>query len=909
MIEKSKAAFTGLGFDSDLIHKIAIQSLSLSGLKGISYKGLLTIGFSETEAKLIRFKVNRQPIPKDTIQRILTTSGGICCYCADGISTRPYQIHHIEEYATSQNHDERNLLLVCPNHHVAIHDKCISGEEQVARKIAWQNLWSIALSYGHRGVPFPFGAFDYLDYNVPGEITEIFSFGQPKPSLCIELSKGLFLNNALAVLLKENRLILSGRPGSGKSTAAVGIAGSLLGFKVFNYTTSDKPSIDLAAEILSFIEIAQQQLVLIVDDANTRLMPQQIEKILQAVTSTKKIMVVNTRSTLSSQQDFEQKFPNAVVPISWVSVKEYVKANLICNEATIVDYLKNNGLGNFFGNKIGYSVIDRRLAHVLEHYAKGTDTVWQFIFMLASGETKMQSIYTELYANDRLDLVVLFVGIKQISKVEQGISISEITEFYARHSKLKKSAPPTQEWLHETLNDLIKSRILINNRGRYILIHRLFAVNFLNVCYLRSPTDTCEILDTIFYDRSIVREMLILWSWMRDVEARLYVKQWQEKQTISDWVAIGNSAAAESLFSLQLLCYHLHPSYETILHAILKDKARIIAGFINQDNDGNLYYFSSLATAIRYNCPKIWKELLAEINIVPFVNNIKKAEPWMFQSLQMLFYSIAEKEPEWIANLSAKFTQADFDCIIHRVEKGNVKELCEVIEFQRHYIHNIKKSQLVAYACKIGELIKDCPLVKLEFPFFFDGIWDLLGYPDEIDRMFSTLNLETLAKELVQATPQYWENLAAISHMAMYGNKPIIQELLEKVNTKELLNNVKLFYFDYKHEFRVLLYQLECASSNKKKEFAAALRPLVKHAVDVNPDTKAIAFGDILEAFSFMDEDSAHELAVEMGINLAEVKQDHEPPTDYQKILADIPAKETTGEDYEIYAYKIKPPE
>ena len=208
MREKTRLAFLSLGFDTDLIHKIGQRSLTLSGLKGMNKGALLQNGFSVSETEIIRDKVNRKSIPETNIETLLERCGNSCCYCGDGDSTRPFQIHHMNEYASSRDHGEANLMLVCPTHHVNIHLKKLPVAEQVQQKRTWESLQIIAKEYQSRNISFPFGAFEPVDYLTPGEVTDIFSFGPPKASVCKSISKGTVLNDAIQTLNKNNKIIL-----------------------------------------------------------------------------------------------------------------------------------------------------------------------------------------------------------------------------------------------------------------------------------------------------------------------------------------------------------------------------------------------------------------------------------------------------------------------------------------------------------------------------------------------------------------------------------------------------------------------------------------------------------------------------------------------------------------------------
>src|SRR5690554_1933501 len=206
------------GFDTELIQKIEVRSLNLTSLRAMNKEALKINEFTEEEADLIISKVKRNPIDTKVLEAILFKSGEVCCYCADGDSTRPFHIHHINEHYISGDDSEENLLLVCPNDHANIHSKNIPIEEQKAVKRAWENVWHIGQEYKKNGITFPYGSFEVIDYEVKGSIVDIFSFASPGGSVCRELANGDITEQCLNTLNQENKLVIAGGSGSGKTT-------------------------------------------------------------------------------------------------------------------------------------------------------------------------------------------------------------------------------------------------------------------------------------------------------------------------------------------------------------------------------------------------------------------------------------------------------------------------------------------------------------------------------------------------------------------------------------------------------------------------------------------------------------------------------------------------------------------
>ena len=129
------------------------------------------------------------------MERVIEEADEVCCFCSDGNSARPYQIHHAEDYARTQDNSEDNLILVCPTRHQSV-PKHLSADEQKAVRLKWHNVVEIARAYRKRGLDFPFGLFVAMDYGL-----------QPHPE---ELIDGYRLSNATALAASHHELTREG---------------------------------------------------------------------------------------------------------------------------------------------------------------------------------------------------------------------------------------------------------------------------------------------------------------------------------------------------------------------------------------------------------------------------------------------------------------------------------------------------------------------------------------------------------------------------------------------------------------------------------------------------------------------------------------------------------------------------
>ena len=265
--KRTRQAFLARGFPTDLIEKIASNGHNVGILKS-SGKKKLQESYNDDEVALIRDRVIRKGIAPEILASIIAKSAASCCYCGDGNASRPYQIHHIEEHALTQDDSEDNLMLICPTHHVSV-PKSDSVNQQKNTRRSWYSTVKIAENYASRSIAFPFGVFVAVNYeSVPDPAEPIFSYGV-SPSTAVAMSSHALADELLAKLIASEFELVIGMPGSGKTTVAMGTAGRIAAEQqrlVFLYRSLD--SNDSLAEIFTFIDTVTRPVVLVIDDAN-----------------------------------------------------------------------------------------------------------------------------------------------------------------------------------------------------------------------------------------------------------------------------------------------------------------------------------------------------------------------------------------------------------------------------------------------------------------------------------------------------------------------------------------------------------------------------------------------------------------------------------------------------------------
>jgi energy-coupling factor transporter ATP-binding protein EcfA2 len=902
MHKKTYNTFLALGFPSDLIYKIGTMSMTVSGLKDQTVTALIKSGFSDTEAKFIHGKINRKPIKIEVVQQLLDKSGGVCVFCADGNSIRPYQIHHIQEYHTTQDNSEDNLLLVCPTHHVNIHRNKIKKEEQLSVKRKWEYLWEIAVRYRSSGTVFPFSSFEFIDYKRESEITEIFSLGSPSPAVSTFLCKGNFASEAAEILQNSGKLILAGSSGSGKTTMALGIAGIFKERSTFRAITNIGDSIQSLQNILYFLSEAVHDVTLIVDDANAVLQPAHIELLLSSASASKWIIIINTRNDFVGNSNLEQHFFGSVLHLDWDRLKESVKESILTNEVLIVEYLRDQKINDHFNDQIGFSDHSLSLKKAVNAYLKTADTVWQFIFLLGGGISTASKLQFELRDNDRFDIVFFYIAMKQISSFEIGRSIEELLELYNINNTLSAKGVPEKQWLTEQLEELCIKRVLKKERGRYRTIHRQFGRKYIENFYILNPLEAEDLLDMVFKKTMLAKEIIVLLSWLRLTKVSPYLKKWYNPR-VTSWSDLIDNACDEDLEVIGLFAEYMHIINPKIPQKVILDafKTKIgkIAQLINLGKSGTIRWFYEIVLFLHYHANDLLSELIISVDKDIMIGLIKDAEPHHFFYLDSLFYKINLSNEKWIITVAKELSFADLKSTALKVTRGDVDTFFEILSFYRNYVFNFHKRHLRYSVDVMKKILEGSTIEEMNIPIFPKGLYELMYYESYKAEILSILDIETIATQLQSGTPRHWKKAATLNILLNSTESDVIRNIVDTIDSNLLIQNIKRYYKENLYEFRVLIYLLNCASTDVKGFYAEHLHPLVEDFYGnlVGKEDHS----DVLRAYSTLDIIRARQVAEKYKLKMPSVERIKKSAS----LIKKIENLENSGKDYKLDVTRV----
>lgn len=340
---KTRNALLGYGLTSDLIEKIGERGHTLVELRAFNRQKLLAHYTSE-EVDQIKARIDRTPIPDEVIESVASKAGGACCYCGDGNSTRPFQIHHIDPYSETQDNSEENLLLVCPTHHATIHANCVSRAEQKGLRRQCHATIEVVLDFAAKGLTFPFETFQALDYESAAKPAELVEFGPLSPSTALICYPMELAKAARSRLESSSFLLILGGSGSGKSTYATALGGLYAkeGFRVFRHSYG-KQAHDSLKQVSLLISTCVRKAVIILDDANTWATAADLQQLGKIVSGLKNVRIIATWT--ADDSDDGSKLQASDLPrqfLLWPDLRPAVIETLLKHEGEIVEALKNS---------------------------------------------------------------------------------------------------------------------------------------------------------------------------------------------------------------------------------------------------------------------------------------------------------------------------------------------------------------------------------------------------------------------------------------------------------------------------------------------------------------------------------------------------------------------------------------
>jgi len=906
MNERTRQALVTLSIPTDVIEKIGRQGHTLDSLRSLSGPQLRKF-YAEDEAQLIELKIKRQPISDTVAEAILAASKGVCAYCDDGISTRPYQIHHIEPYSANQNNTEDNLVLVCPNHHAWIHKTGVAAESQKRRRREWCATAELGRAYTKRGIPFPYGIFEPIDYGGKPNIVEILFPIPPSPRTAVELSKHALGDEARQRLGTSNFLLLVGGSGAGKSTLALGIAGSF-DAPVFRYCRPPADTRGALTEVLTFVGTATRRCVLLLDDTNTWATASDLERVAGSASKDVYVLATWTGGRLDGDPTAELHVLGNRLVMHWEDVRSAACAALLEHEHEVVETLRR--LRSDDVERVGFGPLDRSLDWLLNRYGGTAKSIWQFLFLLRGGWQAVRDDLGMLAADGRADVPVIYAAIEQIAAVERPVTPTETSEAIAKLPPTPALPPAHVEWIADVFDKLVQRRLMVQARGAYTTVHRDWA-RALICAALNDPLCKQCAVDFLARDfdarTASARRLMILWSWLwYDAVGGPYTRDWAARQKPEDWRALVGTAATASLVDVAMVAQQLHllfPSdpWTTVVGDAFEAHETPLALLVSEATSEDWYLLRQLFMAMDHARPSCAARIVSRWAPEAAARVLGETHPDYYDSVWWFLAGVEKHSPEWCAEVGRRLDWRALASNLSRIRRGHVDAIDHCVEILGRLKVRLLRSRVTELAEAMADILRDVSLSEISFWHAPMELW-LEIFPTEMRRVVDGLEPNRLATELSIAGPRNWGRLLMLSAFAARAGSDFGRQMVDSLGST-FVDSVNRFGATNAHELRVLLWQLGYGSAARRRELAAQLLTVATAACKADENER----GEILKAFSAIDPDQAQKLASDLGLAVPEndgVDDINRPLLDGLEngdlIRKEIDDLDRSGEDYDV---------
>lgn len=139
-LNPSVAALMRRGIDDQKAVALHNAGHTLASLKQASEEALAALDLSSEQIAALR-RGNRAAVPFDTLASVLWKNRSTCCICRE--SGRAIVVHHINPWATSRDHSDANLAVLCLDHHARAHmrgdlEQNLSTRRLIDSKARWE---------------------------------------------------------------------------------------------------------------------------------------------------------------------------------------------------------------------------------------------------------------------------------------------------------------------------------------------------------------------------------------------------------------------------------------------------------------------------------------------------------------------------------------------------------------------------------------------------------------------------------------------------------------------------------------------------------------------------------------------------------------------------------------------------
>jgi energy-coupling factor transporter ATP-binding protein EcfA2 len=903
MHHRTRSTLLGLGFDSDLVEKIGRLNHTVEILRSFGERRLLE-HYTAAETALIRAKLERTPIPPETVERILALSGRCCCVCRDGINIRPYQLHHARPYAETQDHSEGNLILVCPTHHAVFHQSPIAEIDQLKARDSWYALCKLARDFAEKGVAYPHGAFDPIDFSAPPDFGDLVELSPLTPATAAACLPPDFAAAGLALLKAQRSLMVIGASGAGKSTYALGLAGRMhsdTGVRVFRYLRRQRDS-DSLGELTSALCCVAHPTLFIVDDLNSWAALPAIEKLVEIAVASPKVHLLATISAEDTgpvERLSHISRPHQV--LVWENLRDTLAANLIAHEHQAVDRLARI-------RQAGNTHVDHGRAFWKQDVgeaAQSAQSAYDLVFRIRGSREGARETARVLADRESSYLVVLAAAIEQIAGFERPVLPAEVTTLLQALPSPPGIPAPSVSWVESVRDRGVRQRHLTIARGAYTTVHRRWATHFIDEC-LATPAaqgSSRQLLRQEFSRGFRSPERLTrLWSWFFGKPAcESFCHEWMQSLGRVELSSLGARLLEAGLDSFsffvhQSFFFSKEESAKEILRNLLADHESRLTVLVRQTDPAAWRSLKDLFNITESVAPELLRRLLAAWPVEQAARLVGTTLPSQYANLFWTLSSVSKVAPEWLAHVGRELSWTEIKRSFESTRPGMVSELDDFLHALAVMRFTFMRSMSRDYLTTLGRALENVSLDDLNVGFVDTWLGLLVAlFNEEADREFARIDHARWARELTSGSSRPWEVLPHAYHLFAMAGSMQLQKVFALIDRTRLAALISRHGAVYGQELRWVLFITATFDQADRDHWSQFCIPHLEAILSA----KAAKSAEVLIDFSRLDPLNARRLAARHGITIEAAKPFPNFPLILSAQRAECRRKDALGTDYD----------
>ncbi len=608
----------------------------------------------------------------------------------------------------------------------------------------------------------------------------------------------------------SNYCIIKGNSGCGKSITAyqLGYHYYQKGYKIFRYKNNDD-EFDYNLK-----DLITEKAVFIIDDFQN-LKNVSIDKIL--ANTTKNLIIIIT-ITDNVSIDAETTYLSVSQSI------EYIYKYYLLNKKRI--YKIVHSIDKTVGDTYPSETIESRLEKA---YKEGNSSPWMFNYILRGGWNTAKNDYYQAKDNNRADLILLYISLKQISLLDKSVNIIEL-------EKLLSIVDYNKKWLLSGIKTLVNKKIIIEENDCYRCAHIKYASLIVNKMSHELPKEEkniiIEIIHQIILDNSSNMQGI---SWLLN-EFRTHELLYYEENIITEkiWKHIKERVfSSKSDLDIRNACFALEISfrfYDSGKNEIIKEKTDLICNWINNINFTTGFALSQLINGLLdYKNKNNPSNLLFQrkINFIKIANIINNSD---CKNLGAIGYFIERlfifKGEDWKKELSNNINMASVITNIRKdIKNLDIWYLSHFIT-SLYYLNNdyglnlydkiedIFANSIYNDCLETYESMNDCLL------------WEVFGFSPfndkkpkatlikRVKKLINNINTEDLAYKICNSNNHDWERYARLINLINIVDKTVSNKVLKNLDLNTLESNLEDYWETLPREMRYILLELAIASEN-----------------------------------------------------------------------------------------------